>query len=275
MSLAETVNGLNGFGESLPSVFERRTIPFDYAFRYDLKGEPDFVHNRTVSVSIEGAFTAVSVGYGVVPKVQPIKFGIAPKAVAPPAPPAPPPVALLAVALPKPPIPSATLGSIIGALGEALGEDLKKGGGAIGPRTAAVLRDGFKFNPEFSERILLGGLAASFDRRILAETFQTVAAPTEQIQFLYALFDEGTGREFQSEPILNLAGLGASDGTRPFRYFALPIEFAPRSTIRMQVTELSAFQGELHVSLQGYKTLGTPGSPTGPRLPRGARRIRR
>ena len=76
--------------------------------------------------------------------------------------------------------------------------------------------------------------------------------------FKYALFDQGSGREFQSEPILNIAGLGSSDGKRPFRYFARPIEFAPRSTIRLQITEVSAFQGELHVSLHGYKTLGTP-----------------
>ena len=82
--------------------------------------------------------------------------------------------------------------------------------------------------------------------------------------FKYALFDQGSGREFQSEPILNIAGLGSSDGKRPFRYFARPIEFAPRSTIRLQITEVSAFQGELHVALHGYKTLGTPGTPTAP-----------
>jgi hypothetical protein len=81
------------------------------------------------------------------------------------------------------------------------------------------------------------------------------------VQFKYALFDDGSGREFQSEPILNIAGLGSASGERPFRYFAQPIIFKPKSTIRMEVTEVSDFTGELHVSLHGYKVLGEPNSP--------------
>ena len=92
--------------------------------------------------------------------------------------------------------------------------------------------------------------------------FEVVSPPADQIQFLYALFDEGTGREFQSEPILNTAGLGISNGDRPFRYFPKPIIFKPRSTIRLQITEISDFRGELHISLQGYKVLGESGTPT-------------
>ncbi len=68
--------------------------------------------------------------------------------------------------------------------------------------------------------------------------------------------DEATDREFQSDPVLNIAGLGAADGKRPFRYFAQPITFAPLATIRMEITEQSDFRGELHVSLHGYKMLG-------------------
>lgn len=268
MSLADAMNGLNGFGEGVPVRGERRTIPFDYAFRYELKGELDFVHNSTVNVSIEAAFTAVSIGYGVVPKVQPIKFGIAPKAAL-----APPPLSLTAGSALQ--LRNATLGSITDALSEALNEDVKASRGGIGPLTAAALADGFRLNPEFAEQILLSGVAGSFDRQILAEAFQAVAAPPDQVQFKYAIFDEGTGREFQSEPILNTAGLGAADGMRPFRYFARPIEFAPRSTIRMQVIEKSEFHGELHVSLQGFKTLGAPGSPTGRRQMNRMRRVRR
>jgi hypothetical protein len=89
-----------------------------------------------------------------------------------------------------------------------------------------------------------------------------VGAPPAQIAFLYAIFDEGSGREFQSDPILNIAGLGSPDGRRPFRYFARPIELPARSVIRMEIAEVSAFKGELHISLQGYKTLGQPGTPT-------------
>ena len=119
-------------------------------------------------------------------------------------------------------------------------------------------KDGLRLNPEFAERIFLtGGIEPRSSE--FSQAFQAVGAPPERVAFKYALFDQGSGREFQSEPILNIAGLGSPDGKRPFRYFARPIEFAPRSIIRMQITEVSAFQGELHISLQGYKTLGATG----------------
>ena len=79
---------VNGFGEGVAAPPEaRRTIPFDYVFRFDgelneLKGQPGLVHNSTVDISIEAAFTAVSIGYGVVPKVTPITFGVVPAATA-------------------------------------------------------------------------------------------------------------------------------------------------------------------------------------------------
>jgi hypothetical protein len=258
---------INGFGEGVAAPpASRRTIPFDYVFRFDgeaneLQGQPGLVHNSTVDISIEAAFTAVSIGYGVVPKVDPITFGVP-----------------LAAILPTPQsIFDRRLGEFVISLSEKLGEAVTfKFGtidGKIGPRTAAVLKDGIRFNPEFAERIfsLRGGFES--DKQILGEALQAVGAPPERVAFKYALFDQGSGREFQSEPILNIAGLGSSDGKRPFRYFARPIEFAPRSTIRLQVTEVSEFKGELHVALHGYKTLGTPGTPTAPGRARG--RIRR
>jgi len=91
----------------------------------------------------------------------------------------------------------------------------------------------------------------------------TVGAARDLVLFLYALSDEGTGRSFQSEPLLNLAGLGIADGDRPFRHFAQPIIFAPRTTIRMDVTPKTDYVGELYVALHGYKVLGGPGTPTG------------
>lgn len=239
---------VNGFGEDVAAPPARRTIPFDYVFRFDgpnneLKGQPGLVHNNTVDISIEAAFTAVSIGYGVVPKVQPITFGV-------------PPVSEGSIF-------SRTLGELVISLSKQLDEEITPEFPTIGSRTAAVLKDGLRFNPEFAERIFLtSGL--KLDAQILDQAFQAVGAPPERVAFTYALFDQGSGREFQSEPILNIAGLGSSDGKRPFRYFARPIEFAPRSTIRLQVTEVSAFKGELHVSLHGYKTLGTPGTPTAP-----------
>src|SRR5262249_25144119 len=167
------------------------------------------------------------------------------------------------------------LGSIVMALGQALDEPLNFTATSppvfhrIGPHTAVVLKDGFRLNPEFAEKILLAGEIEVLSDDVLSRVFQAVAAPPDRVAFKYAIFDEGSGREFQSEPILNIAGLGSADGKRPFRYFARPIEFAPRSTIRLEITEVSAFEGELHVSLQGYKTLGTVGTPTAARPMRG------
>lgn len=325
MNLGKTIAEVNGLGEGLPATSGQRTIPFDYAFRYDLEGKLDAVHNSTVTVSIEAPFAAVSIGYGVVPKVQPVRFGFLPKSVlddartaAPAALPPPrllsfvrgplftnatalttrifPPVVGSAPAIPlaapapggtaaaapaPPPLgeqvrtlaPQFFSGAVLKAAAERLGEEAKAGG-AIGPRTAAVLKTGFRLNPVFADKILVAlESGRPLDPKILSEAFEAVGAPPDQIQFLYALVDEGTGREFQSEPILNTAGLGTANGMRPFRYFARPIEFAPRSVIRMTIIEKSAFKGELHVSLQGYKTLGVPGTPTGPRRLRRHRRM--
>ena len=75
---------VNGFGDSVATASTAgRTIPFDYAFRFEgtnneLKGQPGLVHNSTVEISIEAAFTAVSIGYGVIPKVEAITFGLLP-----------------------------------------------------------------------------------------------------------------------------------------------------------------------------------------------------
>jgi len=265
---------LNGFGRPVATPEKpRRTIPFDYAFRFDLTGEPGKVLNSTVEISVEADFTAVSIGYGVVPIAQPIVFGLPGTT--------PPPINLFFT----------PLSEIIETLSTEFDEDVKFSPPVIslttglavpvsqkvkfGPKTAAVLQGGLRLNPEFAERIFLtGGDSDRLDEKILQEAFQAVGAPPEQIAFLYAIFDEGSGREFQSDPILSIAGLGSSDGKRPFRYFARPIELPRRSVVRMEITEVSAFKGELHISLQGYKTLGQPGTPTG-MVQRHHRRMRR
>ena len=133
-----------------------------------------------------------------------------------------------------------------------------------------VLRSGFRLSPEVARL----PLAANLSTQLLSQAFEAIGAPADQIQFTYALFDDGSGREFQSDPILNTAGLGTANGERPFRHLATPIRFEPLAVIRMEVTELSTIPGELHVSLQGYKMLGGQGSPTGRRLGR-LRRARR
>jgi len=229
---------------------ERRGIPFDYAFRYELRGKPGNVINSLVTISIEATFTAVSIGYGVVPKVQPIVFG--------PEPAVPVPGVILRL------VPQALLNIPLGDIFRGLERQLTATSTTLKGETGAdaVFKNGLKLNPSVAELALQDPENALLSTDVLARLFQVVGSPSELIQFKYAIFDDGSGREFQSEPILNIAGLGSAGGERPFRYFAQPVTFRPRSTIRMEVTEVSDFQGELHVSLHGYKVLGGSDSPT-------------
>ncbi len=258
----------------------RRTIPFEYAFRFDLTGARDNVINKTVTVSIEATFVAVSIGYGVIPRVTPITFG--PELPTAPIPAAPVPTsfpvlfattfALTPAVTQRPTLRDIPLGVLLDSLAAKLPHTSRLLKRETGPE--AALKVGIALNPAFADRALSGGGKAPLDPDILKSLFRVVGAPPEQILFKYALHDDGSGREFQSEPILSIAGLGIANGDRPFRHFVPPIKFAPQSTIRMEVTEISDFPGELHISLHGYKVLGGAGTPTG-RIRRGIRTRRR
>lgn len=80
------------------------------------------------------------------------------------------------------------------------------------------------------------------------------------IDFKYSIVDSGSGRELQNQPIHNIAGLGEATGERPFRPLAKPMLFMPRSTIRIEVEEISEApfhkNADLFIVLHGYKILG-------------------
>jgi len=193
-----------------------------------------------VAISVEGTFTAVSIGYGIVAAPAVREFG-------PRLPPGIPISGTLSLN-------SRSLQEVIGGLEDALGEGGK--GPVIGPRTSSVLMSGIRVNPRIARFAFDGGGGSSLSTAVLSRLFEVVPVPSDEIQFLYSIRDEGSGREFQSEPVLNTAGLGIANGERPFRPFARPLTFRPRSTIRMDVTELpTTFRGALHVSLHGYKVL--------------------
>ena len=71
----------------------------------------------------------------------------------------------------------------------------------------------------------------------LGSIFETGSVAAEEVSFLYSLDMGNTGREYQSKPIHNIAGLGIANGDRPMRPFAKPIVFEPRSFIRLQIEE--------------------------------------
>jgi hypothetical protein len=80
------------------------------------------------------------------------------------------------------------------------------------------------------------------------------------IDFKYSIIDSGSGRELQNQPIHNIAGLGEATGDRPFRPLAKPMLFMPRSTIRIEVEEIS--EGPIY----GYDEVNTEGKKTGNRI---------
>ena len=97
---------------------------------------------------------------------------------------------------------------------------------------------------------------SQIDPTIVSTAFEPIGG-AEDVRFLYSIDVVGTGRELQNKPIHNIAGLGVANGDRPFRTFATPIAFEPRSVIRIQIEELSTLPGTLYMVLQGYKILGT------------------
>lgn len=239
----------------------RKAIPFDYTARFprederERRGRPALLEKdrkltALVQVSIEAPFVATGVGYGFALPADGVTFG---------APGAPRGADLLEASL------------------DAL--DRKLVAAPLGGLTLdSVLANGIRVNPKYAAQLLPRGSAKrAFSWSALASSpadlFVAQGPVREQLQFLYAIHDEGSGRAFQNEMVLSTAGLGTSDGQRPFRQFATPVQFAPLSTIRIEIVPLQTVVGELHFSLHGYKVLGSPGSPTD--MARAARRSRR
>jgi len=87
------------------------------------------------------------------------------------------------------------------------------------------------------------------------------------IDFKYSIVDSGTGRELQNQSIHNIAGLGESTGERPFRPLAKPMLFMPRSTIRIEVEELSqGLENKQNLDVIGLPIYGYDAIDTGERI---------
>jgi hypothetical protein len=214
----------------LATVPEQRTIPYDHTFQVPLDGGTGSAVSSFMSVSVEGPFTAVSIGYGAIPEATRQVFG---------------------------PVFSATPPTMNGI---NLGQLLDGAEQALSNTDVDAVTASFRINPAF---VRLLDSATPIPTDAIPQLFEFTGRSAREVQFLYALHDQGTGRAFQNEPVLSTAGLGEPDGERPFRQFAMPIVFEPRTTIRLEITPINDFKGVLHVSLHGYKTLGQPGTPTG------------
>ena len=124
-------------------------------------------------------------------------------------------------------------------------------------RSGADLTRGFKLTSEANSLLAANLAIDQVAAGTLGRIFETGAVAAEDVSFLYSLDASGTGREYQSKPIHNIAGLGIANGDRPFRPFAKPVMFEPKTSVRIQVEELSGPAGTLSIVLQGYKMLGT------------------
>jgi hypothetical protein len=122
-------------------------------------------------------------------------------------------------------------------------------------KRGADLARGFRLNPRFAN---LAGLPLNqLSATSRDSAFEVCGSAAEEVSFLYSIDVGSTGREYQNKPIHNVAGLGIANGDRPFRPFAKPMMFEPRSFVRIQVEEISGPPGRLFIVLQGYKLLGT------------------
>lgn len=204
----------------------RHVIPYDHGATFDLRGEPGRLVQDVINIGPDGVFVATGIGYGFEED--------------------------RARDLPLPAVRDAgepgdiTLGQIpLDALVEGV---------RVSPRLDALVFD-------------TPGPAARFSNQPLpaqqrATLLQRVRPPRSDLSFLFSLADSASGREMQDEAALNLASLGSAAGERPFRPLAQPVQFLPRSTVRLQVEERSFDRrGTLFIVLYGYKVLASSVCP--------------
>lgn len=213
-----------------------KEIPYDYVAKFTLQGKRGNRVQDVINISVEGAFVAVAIGYSFIPTLN-VQNGNVLE----------PPIVIEATRT----FPQNPLLPFIEPFVRAA--DTSNVPVPSDPNTR-----------EFQQLQLI---------RLVSECFLMKLCG---IHFKYSIVDSGSGRELQNQPIHNIAGLGESGGERPFRPFAKPMLFMPRSTIRIEVEEISEgpiygyedpqtrqrIGAELHIVLHGYKMLGYgTGSP--------------
>ncbi len=212
-----------------PSIKE---IPYDYVATFKLLGNPGNRVQDVINISVEGAFVAVAIGYSFIPAAA------IPLPEIPPTTTTPPPTGVINAASSPPPS-STTLVRLIAA------------------RLANALRIPSTTDSQKTIDQLSAVVKPFIEPRELMQCLQLKLCG---IHFKYSIVDSGSGRELQNQPIHNIAGLGEATGDRPFRPFPKPMIFMPRSTIRIEIEEISQgliYEGAtLYIVLHGYKMLG-------------------
>jgi hypothetical protein len=199
---------------------EAPIIPFDYVAKLELVGRARNLVEEEVSINAEGGFVATALGYGLV------------------------------VNSPSVPLDVSSLirtrnGQSVFGLSQV----------QLGSFPPSALSDGVRIRSEFLRLAFMdnGDLATDLPVELAGKMFERLNR-TDDVSFRYTLFDTGRGRELQNQRIHNIAGLGIANGHRPFKTFARPMVFLPRSTIRITVEEHFG-RGTLFLVFQGYKVL--------------------
>lgn len=226
-----------------PGAVKGTVLPYDYGATFAITGRPGNIVQDVVTVSPDGVFVAVAIGYGF-EEERGRSLGLAPRR---PGEATPLPGDLTLGDLPQ----SALIeGFRINPRFESL---VFESPGADANGVRGPLRD-----LAFTDLAVTGNLLFAEEQGTL---FQRVKQP-EEISFLFSIVDSSSGRELQDEPTHNLASLGESSGERPFRLLAQPITFQPRSSIRLQIIERTeGITGTLFIVLYGYKLLGSSACP--------------
>lgn len=243
-----------------------REIPYDYVATFNLTGMRGNRVQDVINISIEGTFVAVSVGYSYIPPKLPDAVLYLLGIKQPPEPPVEGPTINLRDTV------TAVFHNATEALGDA--SKLQADGAAVLAKSKTALRDATEAQLKAKEALqrvasanALLAATQSLSQLInlnypsqlgmvIASLLGGVARP---INFFYSMVDSGTGRELQNQKVHNIAGLGTSTGERPFRVLPRPMVFLPRSTIRVEIEEISDGPlyegGELQLVLHGYKVL--------------------
>jgi hypothetical protein len=207
-----------------------KEIPYDYVAKFVLQGKRGERVQDVINISVDGAFVAVAIGYSFIPAALSIKNPSVEQ------------------------VPSS--GPVIEALASGASHPLLS---FIEPFVRPIAEP---FPP--ADAIALERQTQQLE--LLQMVSECALLKLCGIQFKYSIVDSGSGRELQNQPIHNIAGLGESSGERPFRPFAKPMLFMPRSTIRIEIQEISVgpiYRGaELYIVLHGYKILGYGTGPS-------------
>ena len=209
--------------QSEPDLLTTHIVPFDYVATLDLTGQPGNIVEDEVPINVDGGYVATAITYSLDAGDTTIAI-VRPTASNALSPPQDVPIDLREVRL----------------------TEIRPVQSLFDGVRVHPLRTRFAFTPG-------GQLNNSVSEDLLSRLFQSVNRP-EEVRFLYAILDTGTGRELQNQRVSNVASLGIANGERPFKVFHKPMHFLPRSTIRVQVEEVFG-RGRLFLVLQGYKRL--------------------